>query len=701
MDTLAIDLETYSSNDIKKCGVYKYVEADDFTILMLSCSMNGGEVETFDFTRPEDLDRFFNAGWFYLLTDPAVLKTAANAAFERTCLAKFFEVALPPDQWACTLVRAGMLGLPMSLDGVAKAMQLSEQKDAEGKKLIQFFSIPCKPTQANGMRSRNLPEHAPGKWRNYLEYNRQDVKTEVAILEKLSWLKIPQFEKDLWALDQQINDRGIRIDRDFVLNAIKLDEIYNDRLMLEAIELTGLDNPNSRNQLINWLNGEMGVEIKTLRKGDIPGLLDKAPSDVVVRVLELRQELAKTSVSKYKAMREAVCHDGRIRGLFQHYGANRTGRWAGRLVQVQNLPQNKMKGKTVDVLDYARQLVKKGDLDGLIEVFGNVPDILSQLIRTAFIPSDDYEFCVADFKAIEARVIAWLAGERWRLDVFEKDGDIYLASAAQMFGLDLATLTKENPVRQKGKVAELALGFQGGKNALIVMGALNMGLTRKELPGIVKAWRIANPHIVQMWWDVQAAAENAIRNPGKMYEAAKCKFFVQRQCLFIELPSGRRLSYINPKLIEEEVVWFEYTRQHGDFDEGEVKMLPPHQAGYLQDMGYGKVKSDPFTKTTITFMGIDQTSKKWGVQRTFGGRLVENIVQGTARDCLAFTMVNLDSAGYEIVMHVHDEVVVEVNRSVAEAERRAIDGIMSFPIPWARGLPLGVDSYLTPYYKKD
>lgn len=689
MTVLNIDIETYSATDLTKSGVYKYAQDPTFEILLFAYAFDDEPVQVIDLASGEELPLRVKLS----LTDPGILKTAFNASFERTCLRQYLEV--DPKRllstWECTMVKSSMLGLPLSLDAASKALKLDMKKDATGKALIKYFSMPCKPTKVNGERTRNLPHHNPEKWEAFKEYCRQDVVVEKAIRDKISFFAIPETEKKLWCLDQAINDNGVLLDPAFVTNAISLDASYRDSLTKEAIELTGLDNPNSVSQLTKWLTAafadqkdldvardETGVDpyesyyspekIKAneeyralaaidvtvqplkLRKEDIPVLLAASKSKIVTRVLQIRQEMAKTSIKKYSAMLKGLCSDNRVRGLLQFYGANRTGRWAGRLVQVQNLPQNHLPD-----LDLARQLVKENDLDLLELLFGNVPDTLSQLIRTSFVAPEGYKFLVADFSAIEARVIAWLAGEKWRLDVFATHGKIYEASAAQMFKVPLAEVDKK--LRQKGKVAELALGYQGGVNALIAMGALKMGLVEDELPAIVAAWRKASPAIVRFWNTAQNAAVNAVEGHGQTIQH-NIKFFIQKGILFIQLPSGRCLSYLRPKL-----------------------------------------KTNRFGSEAITYEGMDQTTKQWGIQETYGGKLVENIVQAVARDCLAEAMLRLDAAGYKVVIHVHDEVVIEVPESNDCIEE--VNKILSAPISWAKGLQLKAESFESTYYKKD
>ncbi|MBS1776016.1 MAG: hypothetical protein JSS64_07020 [Bacteroidetes bacterium] len=649
MNTLSIDIETYSSVDLKSAGVYKYAQAPDFEILLFAYAFDKQPVEIIDLAQWEDLpDNVLNA-----LTDPAVLKTAHNASFERTCIANHFNLELDPSQWECTMVKASMLGLPLSLDAVAKALKLEQEKSTTGKALIRYFSIPCKPTKANGQRTRNYPEHDAEKWEQFKAYCIQDVEVERGIRESISWFSIPASEKQLWTLDQQINDTGILLDPVFIRHAIHIDRSYRNRLTEEAVQLTGLNNPNSVSQLKEWVNAETDNEVEKLTKEAVPELLKTVENTTVRRVLELRQLMSRSSVKKYNAMTAAICDDSRVRGLLQFYGANRTGRWAGRLVQVQNLPRNELKD-----LDLARKLVKEGDSELLEILFGNVPDTLSQLIRTAFIAPEAHRFIVADFSAIEARVIAWLAGERWRMEVFKTHGKIYEASASQMFKVPIEQITKGSDLRQKGKVSELALGYQGGPAALITMGALKMGIPEEELPKLVKMWRNANKAIVNYWYEVERAAIEAVERGQKVTIKHGISFFVEKNILFIELPSGRRLAYLYPRL-----------------------------------------KPNKFGGVSLAYTGMNQTSKQFGFQDTYGGKLVENIVQAVARDCLAVALLRISGAGYKIVMHVHDEIVCEVPNGFGSCEE--INKIMSEPIDWAKGLPLTAESYETEYYKKD
>ncbi|MBZ5212946.1 DNA polymerase [Bacillus paralicheniformis] len=648
MNTLSIDIETYSSVDLLKSGVYAYTEAPDFEILLFAYAWDDEPTKIVDLAQGENLPYEVMSA----LVSSKLIKKAFNANFERVCIAKHFNLLLPINQWRCTAVHATTLGLPGNLDGVAKVLKLEAQKDASGKSLIRYFSVPCKPTKTNGGRTRNLPEHDPEKWEQFKAYCVQDVEVERAIGKKLSKFQPMESEQRLWVLDQEINDRGVRVDVDLVRHAIACDAAYQEKLVSEAKELTGLPNPNSAAQLKQWLE-DQGLTVTSLAKDNIPKLIESTEDEDVKRVLQLRQEMSKTSVKKYQAMEKALCPDGRIRGLLQFYGASRTGRWAGRLVQVQNLPQNKIAD-----LDTARELLKGGYYEAIELLYGQVPFVLSQLVRTAFIPSEGNEFYVSDFSAIEARVIAWLAGEKWRLDVFNTHGKIYEASAAQMFKIPIESITKGSPERQKGKVAELALGYQGGKGALIQMGALDMGLSEDELPDLVETWRTANKKIVKFWYDVEAAAIKAVNEKTIVKLQHGLCFSCESGILFIQLPSGRRLAYANPKL--------EIDKRFG--------------------------------KKALTYEG-KTTTGKWGRLNTYGGKLVENIVQAAARDCLAVALMRLDEAGHKTVMHVHDEAVLDAPKGRDELEQ--VEAIMGRPISWAEGLPLTADGFVTNYYKKD
>lgn len=646
---LGIDIETFSSVDIASCGLYKYAESDDFTILLFAYACDDKPVQIVDFASGENIPgRIFQA-----LTDPKILKTAFNASFERICIGRYCGVDLPIEQWECTMVRSAMLGLPLSLAQVGTVLNLDDQKMTEGKALIKYFSCPCKSTKTNGGRTRNLPEHAPDKWDTFKRYCVRDVEVERSIRDKTKSFTIPESERELYVIDQRINDRGVLVDMDFVKHAIRMDTLYKGRLNAEAAELSGLDNPNSVAQLKAWLEKETGNDIVTLNKKDVPDLLKAANSDIVERMLRIRQEMSKTSTKKYWVMEKAVCADNRVRGLLQFYGANRTGRWAGRLVQVQNLPQNH-----IDDLDYARTLVKGGDLDMVEMMYGNVPDTLSQLIRTTFIAKPGYTFLVCDFSAIEARVIAWLAGEHWRLDVFRTHGKIYEASASMMFHVPVEEITKTDPRRQKGKIAELALGYQGGAGAMKTMGGERMGLSETEMQEIVTHWRKANPAIVRLWTDIENCAKATITS-GQLTECHGLHFYKSMGLLMIRLPSGRSLCYPKPA-----------------------------------------IGTNRFGNESITYEGLNQTTKQWGKQETYGGKLAENIVQAIARDCLAVTILRLEKRGFPIVFHVHDEVIIEA-RADGSQTLEEVENIFKCPIPWAEDLPLKGAGYMTNYYLKD
>lgn len=653
MKILAIDVETYSSIDIKTAGAYRYCEAPDFEILLFAYAFDDEPVQIVDLANGETLpDEVIDS-----LDNPTILKTAFNANFERNAISSdmYFPNGMPPEQWECTMIKALTMGLPGSLDMVGKVLNFEEdkQKMKEGKALIQYFCKPCKPTKTNGKRTRNLPEHDPEKWELFKEYCKQDVEVERAIRNKLSKFETTDKEKRLWQLDQVINDRGVGTDLVLINKAIECDLIFTERLQNEARELTGLDNPNSPTQLKKWLGERVGHEVTSLTKDSIPGLLEEAKDDNVKRVLELRQLMAKTSIKKYEAMEKSRCEDGRVRGLLQFYGANRTGRWAGRLVQVQNLPQNHLPD-----LDDARNLLRTGQFDNIEFLYDSIPDTLSQLIRTAFIPREGNRFMVADFSAIEARVIAWYAGEQWRLDVFATHGKIYEASAAQMFHVPIESIKKGSDLRQKGKIAELALGYGGSVGAIMSMDK-SKSIPEEELPGLVKSWRNANPNITKFWWDCDKAAKKAINERTTVCMQYGLKFIYNPGVLFIQLPSGRKLAYIKPK-------------------------IEPHET---------------FEGYKITYEGMEQTSKQWTRISTYGPKLVENIVQATARDCLGEAMFNVEEAGYEVVFHVHDELIMDVPKDFGKLEE--VNEIFGKSISWAPGLPLKADGYECDYYMKD
>jgi len=651
MRILSIDLETYSDIDITTSGVYKYAESENFEILLFAYAFDDEEVQLIDMTSEELPEHVKDA-----LLNPNISKSAFNSNFERTALAKYLKEPMPPSNWTCTMVKALTIGLPGSLGMVGKAMNFDEdkQKMKEGKALIQYFCKPCKPTKANGGRTRNLPEHDPEKWEIFKTYCKQDVEVERDIRNKLSIYPTTDKEQRLWELDQRINDRGVGTDLTLIEKAIECDANYSITLRDEAVKITGLSNPNSAAQLKKWIGNKIGHEVLSLTKESVPELLEEAEyiNGDVVRLLELRQLMSKTSIKKYQTMHNSRCEDGRVRGLLQFYGANRTGRWAGRLVQVQNLPQNHLPD-----LDDARNLVRTGQFDEIEFLYDSVPDTLSQLIRTAFIPREGNRFIVADFSAIEARVIAWIANENWRMDVFKTHGKIYEASASQMFHVPLESIKKGSPLRQKGKIAELALGYGGSVGALASMDK-NKSIPEDELPGLVKSWRNANVNITKFWWDCDKAAKKAITERTTVCMQFGLKFIYAPGVLFIQLPSGRKLSYVRPA-----------------------------------------IEDGKFGKPVVTYEGMQQTTKQWTTLETYGPKIVENIVQAIARDCLAEAMFKVEKAGYDIVMHVHDEIITDIPIGYGSLE--AVNAIFGEPIAWAPGLPLNADGYETNYYKKD
>lgn len=697
MNHLHLDFETFSSVDIRSSGAYKYTESLDFEILMMAYSFNDEPEQIIDLARGESIPMRILEAW----TDPDTLLFAHNATFERLCL-RAYGVIIPPERWRCSQVKAAYCGLPQPLADLSKALNLGEDaKDAKGKALIQYFSVLVKPTKANGYRRRNLPHHNPEKWEDFKRYCIKDVQAEKAVLKRLEAYEIPEFEQRLYNLDQRINDRGIKIDSAFAQRAVDINNRILGEIIRDLKKLTNLENPNSLPQLKSWLSLEMKKTIKSLSKDDIPILLKEAGAGSIAgKVLALRLKGSKTSVKKYVAMLCCLCDDGKAHGLFQFYGAGRTGRWAGRLIQLQNLPKNFMKD-----LEFAKKLVRDGKFDALQMIYDSIADTLSQLIRTAFVPTEGKIFGVADFKAIEARVIAWLAGEAWRLDVFNSTGFIYEASAGMMFSVDPDTIQRlENGkevkgenyyLRARGKVAELALGYQGGVGALIQMGAEEMGLSNKEMKYIVSKWREANPNIVELWKDIEKCAILAIKTgKTKLSKFKGISFSYDGTVLQIGLPSGRKLIYQSPRIVEE-VKW-EHLRKDPDTGEQESVWIPLSQKRPT-DIGTGKT----WTVQKLTYMGMNQTKKIWCRIDSYGGKLVENIVQAIARDILAVSMVKLDSRGFDIVMHVHDESVADLERETAEERLEEMCQIMGEPIEWAEGLPLAADGYLTEFYKKD
>lgn len=649
MTELHVDIETHSGFDLRKTGAYRYVESEDFEILIIAYAIDDQPVKSIDMY---DIDEQLYKEFRGLIFDPQVTKLAFNANFERTALAKHFKTEMPPSEWQCVMVDSARAGLPLSLDLCAEVLGIDMQKDAKGKNLIKYFSMPCKPTKVNGGRTRNYPEHDPEKWQQFIDYCEQDVRVEMAIAKEVSSIYYPDSEQQLWTIDQLINDRGVHIDEQLMLGAYKLDEVSKADLMKQAKQLTGLNNPNSTQQLLGWFQ-EQGLDIDNLRKATVDEYLQTATGKAR-KMLELRQQMSKTSVKKYDKMYQMACNDNRIRGMFQFHGAG-TARWSGRGVQMQNLTKHKM---TDDELDIAREAIKQQDFDWLDYMLDyEYQDILSQLVRTTFTAQDGYKLAVSDFSAIEARVIAWFAGEQWRLDVFDTHGKIYEASAAQMFDVPIESIGKGDPLRQKGKVAELALGYQGGAGALESMGALDMGLEQSELKPLVDAWRAANPNIKKFWHNCQKAAIKAV-NTGTMQKANGIKFYIQHGHLLAELPSGRALVYRDAQL-----------------------------------------NQNSWGATVVEFQGLNAV-RKWDTIKTYGGKLVENIVQATARDALGISMARLEEQGYKIVAHVHDELILEVPDD-GHDHLKDIEHIMGLPVVWAKGLNLDSDGFVSPFYMKD
>lgn len=662
LKSISIDIETFSSVSLQKCGVYKYAESDDFEILLFGYAVDGGDVKVVDLAMGEMIpNEIIDA-----LTDESVIKWAFNAQFERICLSRYLsDLGVALDQfhdnhplsmkktrflnsssWQCTMIWSATLGLPLSLEGVGAVLGLEKQKLSEGKNLIKYFCVPCNPTKVNGGRTRNMPYHDKDKWELFKSYNLRDVETEMEIKQKLSRFPVSDFIWDEYHLDQEINDRGIGVDMAFVSNAIRLDEISKNILTKKIQNKTGLDNPNSVQQMKEWLS-DNGLQTETLGKKAVAEMIKDAPEDIA-NILSLRQQLAKSSVKKYTAMKKAVCLDSRVRGMFQFYGANRTGRFAGRLVQLQNLPQNHMSD-----LAFARGLIKKGKFDTVEILYDDIPDTLSQLIRTAFIPQGDHKFIVADFSAIEARVLAWLAGERWRMKVFEEGKDIYCSSASQMFGVPVEKHGVNGHLRQKGKIAELALGYGGSVGALKAMGAIEMGLAEEELQPLVYAWRNSNPAITNLWWDVDNCVKETVKK-RIMTETHGIRFTYESGFLFITLPSGRRLAYVKPKI------------------------------GVNQ-----------FGGESVTYEGVGGT-KKWERLESYGPKFCENITQAIARDILMYAMQTLRHCS--IVAHVHDELIIECDRQVSLS---TVCELMGRTPSWAKGLLLRADGYECEFYQKD
>lgn len=649
MKKLSIDIETFSDIDLIKCGVYKYADSPAFEILLFAYSIDDGEINIIDLVNGEELPEEIAEA----IKSDTVIKTAFNAQFERVCLSKYLGLPegeyLNTQSWYCTAVQAAELSLPSSLADVGAALGLERQKMTEGKELIKYFCVPCKPTKSNGGRTRNMPKDAPDKWTLFKEYCKRDVDVERQIAEKLKKYPLSKSEHDLYVLDQRINDRGVLVDLEFARQAVKLNSIQSAVATEQAYTLTGLENPNSVAQLKEWLI-ENGVEIDSLSKKAVAALADETDGDIQ-EMLHLRLLMSKTSVKKYEAVMRSVCKDNRVRGMMRFCGASRTGRWSGQILQVQNLPQNHLPDLTL-----ARDIVKDGDFEMLDMTFGNVPNVLSELIRTVLIPKQNHRFIVADFSAIEARVLSWLAGEQWRLDTFRNGGDIYCASASQMFRVPVEKHGVNGHLRQKGKISELACGYGGSVGALKNMGAVEMGVPEDELQGLINDWRNANPHIVKLWTEVGNAAMKAIKEKT-IVSLGKLVFMYERGILFIRLPSGRRLSYIKPR-----------------------------------------IGTNRFGGDSITYMGVG-ASKKWERLETFGGKLVENIVQAIARDLLASAMMNVANAGYDIVFHVHDEIIAEAPDGQGSVDEMC--KLMSINPDWADGIPLSADGYECEYYRKD
>ena len=646
---LSIDLETFSDIDLSSCGVYRYVEGD-FHILLFAYAFDDEDVRVVEMACGEELPQEVRDAIF----DETVIKAAWNAQFERTCLSRYFGTQLSPDSWQCSMIWAASLSLPLKLKTAAEVLKTGEQKDDAGERLIKYFSVPCKPTKTNGGRTRNLPEHAPEDWKLFKSYCMQDVRTERDIRHKLEAFPLQKSEWNFYHMDQRINDRGVLIDKKLVEQAITCDMMLSEEMTAKAYELTGLENPNSVSQLKGWLT-ERGIDVDSLGKKNVTALikdLDKHSIDSeALEMMRLRLQMAKSSVKKYQAADRYICLDGRAHGLFQFSGANRTQRWAGRGIQLQNLPQNH-----ISTLDEARELVKLGCFDMVESIYGNTPDILSQLIRTMLIPKEGCEFIVADFSAIEARVLAWLAGEQWRMDAFQRGDDIYCASASQMFGVPVVKHGINGELRQKGKVAELACGYGGAAGALISMGALDMGLSEDELPGLIDDWRTANPHIVQFWWDVEKAAMDTVKD-HKERNVGRIGFQFYANTLWVVLPSGRKLAYIKPRL-----------------------------------------QPNRFGRMAMTFESLN-AANKWSRGETYSGKLVENCTQSTARDLLAEAMWRMEQAGLDIVGHVHDEVILEVPKGTITVED--VCSIMNQNPVWANGLVLSSAGYRGDYYFKD
>lgn len=654
---LFIDIETYSSVDIKESGAYKYIESPDFEILMIGYALDNGPVSIIDLAQGEEMPEEFEEA----LLDPECTKVAHNAVFERLSF-KRVGYTIPAEQWYCTSVKAAYCGLPLSLDGVSKALNLSDKKLNTGKSLIKYFSCPCKATRVNGMRTRNYPEHAPEKWEMYKEYNMYDVLAEREIFFKLERHIIPNIEREMYVLDQNVNDRGILVDMELAESAIAVDNAYTALLTQQAQELTGLENPNSPVQIRQWIEKQTGCAVLSLSKEIMPDLLrDFADYPNVIELLNIRKKLSKTSIKKYYAMLNCAMKDHRVRGTFQFYGANRTGRWAGRLLQLQNLSKNH-----ISHIEIPRELIRARDWESVEMMYDDVADILSQLVRTALIASPGKVFSVADFSAIEARVISWLANEKWRMDVFNGDGKIYEATGAKMFNVPISSITKGSVLRDKSKISELALGYEGSLGALRRMGGERMGLSDTEMMSLVRKWRMANPAIVEMWKEIDEASKEAVRYQRPV--SCTCRniiFDCDGEFMTIQLPSGRKLYYYGPKFKDK------------------------------------KIGKSTMPTKVLCYQGVVQETKQWGEIDTYGGKLTENIVQAIARDLLGSSMLQLEAAGYHPVCHIHDECLVEVPEENAQAYYEKMARIMGTPPEWASDLPLRADGYVTPFYLKD
>ena len=644
MDTLAIDIETYSDVSLPDCGVHRYAASEQFEIILFAYSLNDEPTQIIDLASGEKIpDEIME-----YLTDDSVIKTAYNAAFERNCINRFFGLSLKPEGWRCTLVQASMLSLPLSLEGVGEALNLDKKKMSEGKDLIRYFCMPCKPTKANGGRTRNRPSDAPEKWELFKTYCIRDVDVEKQIRNKLAKFQIPDREQELYCMDQRINDRGIMVDQELIGHAVACDLLYKETVTKKAYEISGLENPNSVLQLKDWLN-EKGIEVDSLAKAVVEELVENTQGDVA-EMMKLRLAMSKTSVKKYEAMERSVCPDGRVHGLLQFYGANRTGRWAGRLVQIHNLPQNHMED-----LELARSLVKEGRYDLVELLYDSTPDVLSELIRTAFVARPGCRFIVSDFSAIEARVMGYLAGEGWVMEEFRGAGKIYEQTASKMFHIPIGEITKGSPYRARGKVASLACQYGGAEGALISMGALNF-VEEEELKGLVQSWRTANPHIVNYWHEIDGAVKAAVKE-RKMTKIGMVTVYYQSGMLKIALPSGRVLSYVRPRMTVNR-----------------------------------------FGSESVSYEGIG-TNRKWTRIESYGAKFCENIVQATARDVLAEAMLRLEKKGFDIVCHIHDEVVLEVPEGTSSVEE--VNGIMAVCPDWCEGLPLKAAGFESPFYKKD